>query len=437
MNDHKLDTHQKALALNLDNSLYGTIAEIGAGQEVARWFFEVGAASGTVARTISAYDMKFSDAIYGRSGRYVSVARLRAMLEHEYDLVESRLAADRGADTRFFAFADTASARNFAGTNLCHGWLGFRFQAEPQAEPNQIILHVNMHDGTNLQQQRAIGRLGVNLTYAAFFQREDRGEFLSALLDDLSLERVDVDFIEVEGPEFAGLDPRLLNIGLLRAGVSRAILLLPDGSPVAPVDILYKRPLAVERGAFKNAGESVYSEMMHATIRACQDAAFESRREPLGIFELTLNNLVADEETPDDIVLDRLDVLLGPGHTAMITTFPETYHLTQFFRRYSTEPLLFALGIDTLVRILESGYYADLPGGLVEAMGRMMANHVRLAVFPMSKDEFESHLNQAGQDLALWRIPHEDRVTVDNLLPRGALKHLYLFLRESGALVGM
>ncbi len=208
MNQHKLDTHRKALALNLDNSLYGTIAEIGAGQEVARWFFEVGAASGTVAKTMSAYDMKFSDEIYGRSGRYVSEARLKAMLDHEYGLVEARLAAVRGADTRFFAFADTVSARNFAGTNLCHGWLGIRFQTAPQSEPNQIVIHVNLHGGTNLAQQRAVGRLGVNLTYAAFFQRENQGVFLSSLLDDLSLEQLDIDYIGVEGPEFDGLDQR-------------------------------------------------------------------------------------------------------------------------------------------------------------------------------------------------------------------------------------
>ncbi len=437
MNDQKPDTHHKALTLNLDTSLYGTIAEIGAGQEVARWFFEVGAASGTVAKIVSAYDMKVSDDMYGRTSRYVSESRLKSMLEHEYDLVMKSLSAARGADTRFVAVADTVSARNFAGTNICHGWLGIRFQAEPEAEPNQIVLHVNLHDGTNLQQQLAVGRLGVNLVYGAFHARDDLAGLPATLLDDLSLDRVDIDYIEVDGPEFEGADPRLLNLGLLRAGVSHSVLLLPDGTPVAPIDILYKRPLAIERGAFARSGETIYTEMMHQTLAVCQEASVKSRREPVGIFEMTVNSLVSEEDTPDEVVLSRLDALLGPGHMAMISTFPENYRLTRFFRRYSTEPLFFALGITSLVRTLDAGFYDELPGGLVEAMGRMIADNVRIAVFPMAREQFTSQLSVAGQDLMHWRVPEDDCVTIDNLLPRGSLKHLYLFLRESGAFLGM
>ena len=251
MAQDKLDTHQKALTLNLERRIYGTIAEIGAGQEVAAWFFRVGGTSGTVAQTISAYDMTVSDERYGRAGRYVSKERLERMLDSEFALLLTRLQGQRGADTTFFAFASTVSAQTYSGTNICHGWVGVRFQAAPGVTPNTVVLHTHMRDPTNLLQQEALGILGINLIYGAFYLREDLGAFVPALLEDLSLERLEVDYVSFEGPSFAAVDSGPVNLELLQVPLCRAILFEPGGSPVAPIDTLYKRPVVIERGSIQ------------------------------------------------------------------------------------------------------------------------------------------------------------------------------------------
>ena len=223
------DIHAKALSINLEASCYGTFAEIGAGQEVARWFLSAGAASGTVAQAISAYDKTVSDDTYGAGTRYVSKERLLAMLDHEYQLLLARLAKDRGAHTRFFVFADTVATRNYKGDNEQHGWLGVRFQAEPDGEPNQILLHINLRDPTAQLQQQAIGTLGVNLIYAAYHQRSSPADFLAGLFDDLSIERIEIDVLELTGPVFAGADSRLWCLGLLRNGMCHALVFDSNG----------------------------------------------------------------------------------------------------------------------------------------------------------------------------------------------------------------
>jgi hypothetical protein len=226
MADAENDTHQKALRINLDATSYGTIAEIGAGQEVARWFLQVGGASGTVAKTISAYDMTVSDAIYGKANRYVSRTRVEEMLAHEYELLVERLTASKGAQTRFFAFADTISARNFAGTNECHGWLGVRFQVRPGGAPNDVIIHVNLLDPSNLQQQQAVGILGVNLIFGVNHQRGSVSAFLTALFDDLA-GRIEIDLVAARGPDLAGIDERAATIELLQLGFAEAVAFPP------------------------------------------------------------------------------------------------------------------------------------------------------------------------------------------------------------------
>src|SRR5580658_5662996 len=228
------DIHAKALAINLEASCYGTFAEIGAGQEVARWFLSAGAASGTVAQAISAYDKTVSDDTYGAGTRYVSKERLLAMLDYEYQLLLARLAKERGAHTRFFVFADTVATRNYQGTNEQHGWLGVRFQAEPDGEPNQILLHINLVDPTAQLQQQAIGTLGVNLIYAAYHQRSSSGEFLTGLFDDLSVERIEIDVLELSGPVFAGVDSRLWALDLLRKDMCRALVFDSNARAVEP-----------------------------------------------------------------------------------------------------------------------------------------------------------------------------------------------------------
>src|SRR5580658_6753998 len=188
-----LSTHQKALQINLDPSKYGTFAEIGAGQEVARWFFRVGGAAGTIAKSISAYDMIISDAIYGRAERYVSRQRLETMLDHEFSLLLERLKEKRGVTTRFFVFADTVVARSYSRQDDAHGWLGIRFQAEPGQEHSQIIVHVRLWDKENLAEQEALGIVGVNLVHGAMYLHDDPIALIASLADNIGVERIEID----------------------------------------------------------------------------------------------------------------------------------------------------------------------------------------------------------------------------------------------------
>jgi hypothetical protein len=248
MDRENLGTQQKALAINLNERKYGTFAEIGAGQEVVRWFFHVGGAAGTIAKSMSAYDMTVSDAIYGATPRYVSRQRLQTMLEYEYTLLVERLAEKRGATTDFFVFADTVAARNYRGTNESHGWIGVRFQTHPQGEPSQIVLHVRMLDKDNPSQQEALGIVGVNLIYGAFFSYAAPEHLMESLLDNLSTERIEIDMIKFSGPEFAGVDHRLMSLQLVQLGLSNAAMFAADGEVLQPSEVLYKKPILVERG---------------------------------------------------------------------------------------------------------------------------------------------------------------------------------------------
>ena len=251
MKSETLDTHQKALQINLDPTKYGTFAEIGAGQEVARWFFRVGGAAGTIAKSISAYDMIVSDAIYGAADRYVSRKRLQTMLDHEYQLLYERLNAKRGANTKFFVFADTVTARSFKNHDECHGWMGIRFQAEPQAPPSDIIIHVRMLDRDNLPQQEALGIMGVNLVHGSVYHHADPRMVVASLMDNLTLERVEVDMIKFSGPNFEGVDNRLMSLELVEKGLANAAMFTANGEVVQAAEILYKKAILVERGSFR------------------------------------------------------------------------------------------------------------------------------------------------------------------------------------------
>src|SRR5580704_7180634 len=284
------DIHAKALAINLEASCYGTFAEIGAGQEVARWFLSAGAASGTVAQAISAYDKTVSDDTYGAGTRYVSKERVLAMLDYEYQLLLARLAKERGAHTRFFVFADTVATRNYQGTNEQHGWLGVRFQAEPDGEPNQILLHINLMDRTAQLQQQAIGTLGVNLIYAAYHQRSSSRGFLAGLFDDLSLERLEIDVLELTGPVFANEDSRLWCLELLRAGMSHALVFDSNAQVVEPATPLHKRPLIVQR-TLRGHPDPSSAEAFQAARQTILTKGSPSDREPLATLEVSTQSL--------------------------------------------------------------------------------------------------------------------------------------------------
>ena len=208
-----LETEQKALEINLDDRVYGTFAEIGAGQEVARYFFQVGAAAGTIAKTMSAYDKVYSDEIYGPepNGRYVCESRLYKMLDHEFELMETRLKHER-PNTNFFAFADTVAAMNFSKTIKGEGWLGLRFQLKPGGKTNDLVIHVKMLDNDNKLQQQAIGVLGVNLLYGVYRYSHDVEILIQSLMDSLH-GRVSIDMIRLSGGNFKDIDNHLLTKG--------------------------------------------------------------------------------------------------------------------------------------------------------------------------------------------------------------------------------
>jgi hypothetical protein len=426
-------TWQKALEVNLDPRIYGVLAEIGAGQEVARWFFRVGGAAGTIAKTMSAYDMTVSDQIYGKAGRYVSRERLVAMLDHEYGLLVERLGESRGAEACFFAFADTVAARNYQGTNTCRGWVGLRFQVEPGSPPSDALLHVVPLDETNAEQQEAIGTLGVNLIHAAYKLRDGGLEpFLRALLDGLSIERLVVDAVHLSGPAFPPADPVDLGLALLRAEVARAILLEPGGVLTPPVDVVRKRPIVIERGRFASQTDA-YARLLSAGLAQLRQELPDAERQPIGLFELSVNSI---REAPGPAALKaRIQALLPQGYPVLVSRLRESFLLTHYLRRMSREALRFVAGASSIVELLDDRHYGHLPGGLLEGVGKLLADNVRVYVHPMEVEAFRSHLTSFGFDLATLSFPGGGAVTAQNLMLHGPLGYLYGHLLARGWIV--
>ena len=423
-----LDTHGKALSLNLDASIYGTFAEIGAGQEVARSFLRVGAASGTVAKTICAYDKKVSDEIYGPGTRYVSRERLVAMLDHEYGLLLARLGATLGHDKHFFAFADTIAARNYKGDNEQHGWVGIRFQIAPEAPPSNILLHVNLRDSTAQLQQQVIGTLGVNLIYAAAYQTADRDGFLSGLYDELSCERIEIDVIEFDGPAFVNRDARAWCLALLDRRMSHAIVFDNRGSVVEPSSLLRKRPLLVMRGTFEKV-ELLDPAPLESASRMLVTESGPFEREPVALLELSIRPVSRVEDVAATGALERLGQLTPRG-PVIVSDYPETYLLARYLRRYSTEPVRFVMSVATAAKTLHESFYQDLPGTLLEGLGRMLAANVKLYVAPMPRQAFTSALRDTSGRLTV-RESANGLVGLDDLVPMGPVSHLLTYLRAS------
>lgn len=430
------DTHHKALHINLDPHRYGTFAEIGAGQEVASWFFRVGAASGTIAKSMSAYDMTVSDSIYGKTGRYVSQERLMAMLDHEYKLLIERLAPARGAETGFFVFADTVSARNFAGTNESHGWMGIRFQASPKAEPSQIVLHVNMTDTDSVRQSEALGILGVNLTYGAFYLNDDVDQFLSGLVDGLPNKRVEIDYIELSGPLFNHLNMRLVTIALLRKGLASVILFDTEQRPVPPTEFFHKRPVLLERGAFR-ALHHLFPDLFERCNEKLQSLAGMDERETAYVLELSLNNILRTQQSTDDEVLDVVEQLCksGGNHNILVSTYSEFFHLTQYLRRYSSSPFGFVVSAALLPLLLEDDRYGLLRGGVLEASARLFHHQVHLLVYPVESKTFGAYLTFVNFDVSRISFPEKGMVTAQSLKLGRVNQHLFRYLVESSIIV--
>src|SRR5476649_2391913 len=387
-----IGTKQKALAINLDPAIYGSFAEIGAGQEVAANFFKAGASSGTIAKTMSAYDMIFSDAIYGvqQIRRYVSENRLIAMLNHEYGLLIERLAQQRGETTTFFAFADTISALNYHKTNDGHGWMGVRFQLEPNGAFNDVILHVKLLDNDNNMQQQAVGVLGVNLIYACFYYHQNPPVFLLSLMDDLSKDRIQIDMIRFEGPDFSKVDNRLMSLHLVKYGFSDAAVFGPDGKNLQPSEVLYKKHIVAIRGRFRPV-INVHLDMLSTGVKQFMQEPDVDKANVIVITELTLQSLkernadVAAEIDEKDF-LDRVDILCSLGQTVLISNFHEYYKLVAYLSKITYLKMGVVLGFPNLEYIFSEENYKELPGGILESFATLFSRKVKLFIYPTLRD---------------------------------------------------
>jgi hypothetical protein len=425
-------TERKALAINLDPRRYGSFAEIGAGQEVVRWFFRVGGAAGTIAKSMSAYDMKVSDAIYGECDRYVSRQRLEDMLRIEHSLNIERLTEQRGDTTAFFAFADTVSARNFHGTNECHGWMGIRFQAHPRDEVSQIILHVRMLDNDNAAQQEALGIVGVNLLYGAFFYNHEPEKLIDSLLDNLSTRRIEIDMIEFSGIAFRHVDNRVMSLRLVQLGLSHAAMFSANGKVLQPSEVLYKKPILVERGSFRPTTH-VNLDMLRAAHSKFSQEPDVDADQVITLAEITMCNLRANGEIDLRDFIARADTLAACGMTVLISDYFEYYRLAAYLSRYSKKKIGITMGAGSLAQLFDEKYYSSLDGGILESFGRLFKNDLKLFIYPL--------LDQASGNLTTvqnLQIAPELRKLYEHLVERGCIqqleasdpKHLETFSRE-------
>ncbi len=417
MDDEIIDTHHKALRINLDPAKYGTFAEIGAGQEVARWFFRVGGASCTIAKSISAYDMIVSDAIYGHSDRYVSRQRLQTMLDHEFGLMRERLDPKRGESTRFFVFADTVASYSQFHPGESNGWMGIRFQPQPRAEPSEIMIHVRMLDKEPLQQQETLGIIGVNLVYAALYLH-GRSSLITSLMDNLTTERVEVDMIKFSGPNFQQVDNRLMALQLVQQGLTSAAMFTADGEVVQAAEVLYKKPILVGRGSFRPVTH-LTMDMLAAAHGLFVKEPQVAGEEAVVLMEMTLKNLTASGEIDHIDFLDRVDTLGALGRNVLISNYGEFHRLASYLFRYTKKEIGIVMGIPTLKDIFEEKYYADLEGGILESFGRMFKNDLKFYVYPW--------LDPANNTL----------VDVGNLCVAPNLRHLYAYLYENKFIEGL
>src|SRR3954470_1444784 len=379
-------TNRKAFQINLDAKKYGTFAEIGAGQEVARRFFHVGGASGTIAKTMSAYDMTFSDAIYGPTDRYVSRVRLHTMLDHEYDLLRERLDAKLGEQRQFFVFADTVAARSFKLHNESHGWLGVRFQPQTRTEASEIIIHVRMLEEANGDQQEALGVIGVNLLYGAFYYHTQPEKLISSLQENLAAGRLEVDMIKFSGPAFHGVDNRLMSLQLVSQGLTSAVMFTADGETIQPAEIFYKKAILIERGSFRPVTYAT-NDMLDGARRAFLKESGASEKDLVVLMEMTLENLLAEGQLNHADFLARVDILGALGRTVLISKFGEYYRLAGYLSRYTNRMVGLVMGVPSLMEIFDEKYYLNLEGGILEALGRMFKSGLKLYVYPLIDDD--------------------------------------------------
>jgi hypothetical protein len=405
-------TRPKALKINLDAGKFGTFAEIGAGQEVVRWFFHAGKATGTIAKTISAYDMAISDGMYGPTQHYVSRQRLEAMLDHEFKSLVERLDQTRGEHTAFFVFADTSTTQTHSQRAAGHSWLGVRFQTAPRGEPSEIILHVEILDPVTVEQQEALGVAGVNLIYGAFYYADDPTHLIASLMDDLSRRRIEIDMIKFCGPAFAQVDNRLMSLQLVEQGLTDAAMFTAAGEVVQPAEVLYNKPVLIARGSFRpvtNVGLEILDRAVCQLQQDCPDA-----QDLVAIMEMTLNNLMSEQAIDHQDFLARVDILGALGKMVMVSSYTRFAKVTRYLRHYTQNWIGMAMGIPTLRAIFDEKFYTDLEGGILESLSQLFQGRVKLLIYPTRETD--------GGDLT----------TSDSLDVEAKLSHLYRYFVENG-----
>lgn len=392
-----LSPTQKALQINLDSSIYGTFAEIGAGQEVVRHFFRAGGASGTIAKTMSAYDKDFSDAIYGKEvdGRYVCKSRLKKILTQEYGLIETRLDRSQYPETRYFTFANTITTINYTKTNNGHGWIGCKFQIDPNKPANEVILHVNLNDKDSKLQQEVIGTMGTNLIYGCFNYYNNPKLLLKSLYDNLSRDNVEIDMIQMEGPDFEKVDNRLLSLTLVKEGMTDAVIFGADGKNQQPSDVLYKKNILTIRGSFRPVTK-VNLDMMQNGYDAFIQENRVKKENVLLLFEITLNNLKMDGDIDEKDFLDRADILCSLGHTVLISNYKKYYKLVEYYSNFTKNRMGLIIGVNNLLEIFDDKYYRNLNGGILEAFGILFTRDLKIYLYPYQPNQNQELLNSSN-----------------------------------------
>ncbi len=424
---------RKALSINLDSNIYGTFAEIGAGQEVVRHFFRAGGASGTIAKAMSAYDKDFSDAIYGKedTAQYVCKSRLIKMITHEYHLMEERLRREDHPNTKFFSFADTVTTINYEKTNKGHGWMGIRYQLSPDSEPNDLTLHFNLRDNDTMLQQEAIGLLGLNVVYACYHYY-DPIEMILSLYDNLDRDRLEIDMINLDGPDFKDVDNRLLSLQLVKHGMTDAVIFGPDGNNLHPSELLYKKNILALRGSFRPVTK-VNLDMLETGYQKFAAESKVDEDKVVKLFEITLNNLKAEGDIDEQDFLDRAELLCSLGYTVLISNYQLYYRLIEYFSRYTKARMGLILGVNSVLDIFNDKYYRHLNGGILEAFGILFTRDLKMYLYPSQNEQGENVYNSGNLDvhprlkpLYDYLVQNNRMVDIDNFNS----KYLNIFSRE-------
>lgn len=416
--DKTYSTKEKALRINMDVNSYGTIAEIGGGQEVARNFFQAGGASGTVAKSISAYDKTFSDFLYNKNDktRYVAEERLIKMLDQEYQDLEDILRNSEDRYKQFFVFANTVETLNFNKTNEGHGWLGMKFQLDSIGDPNIVIIHVRLLENDGLLQQYTLGTLGINLIYACFNHYEKPNTFLKSLLENLDQDRIEIDMARMSGPYLDYVDNRLLSVQLVKNEMTPAVFFDENGEVQQPSDLLYKKNVLAFRGSFRPI-TNVGADMLKTSFDIFMADEEFQKSNTLSLCEMNLNNMIQGDDLDERDFLDRVDILTGMGQHVLISNYIEFYKLVDYFSRFRLKKIRLVMGASTFKTVFNKEYYLNLKGGILEAFGRLFADNVKVYVYPS--------LNQDGTDI----------LSSKDLKFEEDIKHIYEFLVKNRKII--